>query len=318
MVDKIEKYSMRTAYGNSLAELMKKNSKIVILAADTEGGTHVSEASKKYRNRTYNFGIAEQNMFCAAAGMANTKLIPFVNTYGIFASMRALEMLRTSIALNKSNVKVIVSHLGLDVGQDGPTHQVIEDISIIRSIPGMTILSPLDKIDLYQQLKWAIKYNGPVYLRTGRRKIITYLNKNYKFEIGKWPIILDGKKVCIIALQVMMEATIEAVKLLKSQNIFPLVLHASSLKPIDEKDFLNKTKNIKAFVTVEDHNKYGGLGSIVSEILSNKNPRALEQVGVMDTFGKSGDANDVFNKFNLTSMHIFNKTIAAIKRIMVE
>lgn len=306
---------MRTAYGRELKKLMRSNSKIIILAADTEGGTHVAEASSKFKLRTYNFGIAEQNMMCAASGMANSKLIPIVNTYGVFASMRALEMLRTSIALNNSNVKVVVSHLGLDVGQDGPTHQILEDISIIRSIPNMTILSPLDEIDLKQQLLWAIKFNGPVYLRTGRRKVITYLNNNYKFKIGRWPTICKGKNICIIALQVMMAATMEAVKKLNKENIFPLVLHASSLKPIDEKYFLNKTKIIKAFVTVEDHNRYGGLGSIVAEILSNKSPKILEQVAVMDVFGKSGDANDVFKKYNLTSVEIYKKTKAAIKRI---
>ena len=308
-------YSMRTAYGKELYKLMTINKKIIILAADTEGGTHVAEASSKLKLRTFNFGIAEQNMMCAASGMANTKLIPFVNTYGIFASMRALEMLRTSVALNNSNVKIVVSHLGLDVGQDGPTHQVIEDISIIRSIPNMTILSPLDEIDLKQQLLWAIKYNGPVYLRTGRRKVTTYLNKKYSFKIGRWPIICKGEKVCIVVLQVMMSETIEAVKKLNKENIYPLVLHASSLKPIDEKDFLNKTKSIKALITVEDHNKYGGLGSIVAEILSNKSPKVLEQVAVNDTFGKSGDAKDVFEKYNLTSKEIYKKTKAAIRRI---
>ncbi len=310
-----ENFSMRTHYGVLMKKFMVKNKRIVILGADTFGGTHVKFASEEFPRRSINFGISEQNMMAAAAGLASTNKIPIVNTYGMFASMRALEMLRTAICLNNANVKIVSSHCGLDVGQDGPTHQIIEDISILRSIPNLKILTPMDKYELHSQLDWMIKYNGPVYLRTIRRKQGEFYKKKTNFKIGEWPIIKKGKNVTIICLQVTYPYVERAAFILKNKyNISAQIIHASSLKPVNENSFLKKIRDTKLIVTVEDHNIYGGLGSIVSEILSTKMPKKLVRIGVKDRFGKSGAAEEIFKLYGISENNIVKTILKKIKK----
>lgn len=308
-------YSLRNAYGEQLAQLLEDRPEVVVLSADTVGGTHVDTAVSAYPGRHYGFGIAEQNMVAAAAGMATTGLAPIVNTFGIFGSMRALEMFRTSVCLNRFNVKMVVSHLGIDVGEDGATHQVIEDLAIMRAIPNLSILTPADALELRCQLEWMLDYEGPVYLRTGRSKVPSVLPANYVFEPGHWPVLRKGTDVTLVALQIMVQQALEAAERLEQQGISVQVLNASMIKPLAEDVIMEQLARTHCVVTVEDHNIKGGLGTLVSELVCARVPMVVERVGVNDRFGKSGNVKELFPLFGLSADAIVEKTLRALDRI---
>jgi len=306
--------SMRNAFGNYIVELAKIRDDFVILDADVAGGTRTKLFKITFPNRFIQCGIAEQNMMSVAAGLSTTGLIPIVTCYAIFASMRAIEQARNSIAYPNFNVKVVASHLGLDVGPDGPTHQAIEDISIYRSIPNFKVVAPADPNEMKAVFPVILNSYGPVYLRTGRSPLPTFLDKDIKFEWGKGQILLEGDDVTIIAIGVMVYRALEAAKQLEKDGISCRVVNMSSLKPIDTELIIDSAKKTRVIVTAEDHNIIGGLGGAVAEVLSENYPVPMSRVGVMDCFAESGDAKELAEKYGLDSKGIEK----AVKKILEE
>ncbi|MGR3178622.1 MAG: transketolase family protein [Candidatus Anammoxibacter sp.] len=304
--------SMRDAFGHALVELARKRDDFVILDADVAGGTGAHIFRKEFPDRFIQCGIAEQNMMSVAAGLSTTGVIPIVTCYAVFASMRAIEQARNSIAYPEFNVKIAVSHLGLDVGPDGPTHQAIEDIAIYRSIPNFKVVSPADPNELKAALSIILDTDGPVYFRTGRSPLPTFLNKDVKFVIGKGSVLIDGKDVTIIAVGVMVYRAMEAAKMLKKTGTNCRVVNMASLKPIDVDLIIDSAKKTGCFVTAEDHNIMGGLGSAVAEVLVENYPVPMVRVGIMDRFAESGDPEDLAKKYNLNSEAI----IKAVKKVV--
>jgi transketolase len=308
------KIPLREAYGEALARLGDERDDFITVDADMCGATFVEMFRTKFPDRHIRFGIAEQNMMSAAAGLSTTGVIPIVNTMAVFASMRALEQLRTSIAMSRFNVKIVASHQGVDVGQDGPTHQCIEDISIIRAIPNMVLLAPTDPVETEAMLRFMLDYDGPVYLRTGRSPVPTLLPADYSFQLGQWPTIRDGDDVTLVGVGTQVERVLLAAEELAREGISAQVLSASSLKPIDEPALTAKIAGTGCAVTVEDHNIHGGVGSILAEILARHEPMPIEFAGVPDRFGDSGFPEELFAKLGFSIEDIVTKARAAIER----
>ena len=310
----VEKISLREAYGKALVKIGSEYENFITLDADMCGATSVGTFRDAFPDRHICFGIAEQNMMSAAAGLSTFGYIPIVNTMAVFASMRAIEQFRTSVAFPNFNVKVVGSHQGIGVGNDGPTHQCIEDISIMRAIPNTVILSPGDDVELEAMMRYMLDYNGPVYLRTGRLSVRRLFYADYSFEVGKWPVLRDGTDATIVANSVMIEYALEAAVLMEKEGVSVKVLNASTLKPIDEADFISKVEATGCVVTAEDHNTEGGVGSIVADMLCKHSPMPLEKVGVQDRFGESGDAEELFERFGMTASDICKSLRAVILR----
>ncbi len=314
LIDTSVKISLREAYGKTLVKIGNDRADFITLDADMCGATSVGIFRDEFPDRHICFGIAEQNMMSAAAGLSTFGYTPIVNTMAVFASMRAIEQFRTSVAFPNFNVKVVGSHQGIGVGNDGPTHQCIEDISIMRAIPNTVILSPGDDIELEAMMRYMLDYKGPVYLRTGRLPVVRLFDKDYSFEVGRWPVLRDGTDATIVANSVMIEFALEAAETMKGEGLSIKVLNASTLKPVDEEDFIAKVAATGCVVTAEDHNTIGGLGSIVSDILCKHRPMPLEKIGVQDRFGESGDAEELFERFGMTALDICAAVRAAILR----
>lgn len=291
---------IRKAYGEALVEEFSKNDRIVVLDADVSKGTFSYLCKKIDPNRFFNFGLAEQNMMGAAAGFAAMGMIPFVNSFAVFLSMRACEQLRTSIAYPRLNVKIAAGHGGISVGEDGATHQAIEDLGITRSIPNLVVLVPCDPIETRAAVKASVRYEGPVYIRLARPAVRPILPTNYEFHIGKGVILRDGTDIALLATGIMTAVTLEAATVLEKKGTSSLVINISTLKPIDEELVVMAARKTKLVVTVEDHNIIGGLGSAVAEVLSERHPSRLKRIGLRDTFGESGKASDLLRKYGLT------------------
>jgi len=304
--------SMRDAFGNCIVELARTRDDFVILDADVAGGTGTKVFRNEFPGRFIQCGIAEQNMMSMAAGLSTTEIIPVVTCYAVFASMRAVEQARNSIAYPKFNVKIVTSHLGLDVGPDGPTHQAIEDIAIYRAIPNFKIISPADPFELKKALPVMLDSEGPVYFRTGRSPTPNIFNDNIKFELGKGTIVCEGSDITVIAVGVMVHRAIEASDKLQRDGISCQVVNMSTLKPIDKELIVRCAEETGCFVTAEDHNVYGGLGSAVAEVLAKMHPCPVEFVGIQDVFAESGDPKDLAEKYGLTSPYI----VKAAKRVL--
>lgn len=303
--------SLREAFGKTLVKLSTKYNNFVVLDADVAGGTGTHHFRKNNPERFYQFGIAEQNMMAAASGMAAMGLIPFVTTFAVF-SLRAIEQARLSIAYAKRNVKIVSSHPGLDVGPDGASAQAFEDLAMFRSIPNMVVISPADSHEVAQATEAIIKYQGPVYMRTGRSPCPRILGENYNFEIGKGKIIIDGHDLTIFAIGVEVHRAIEASKKLKSDGIEARVVNISTLKPIDV-ELINKcVKETGCLVTAEDHNILGGLGGAVSEVVAQNCPCPIEFVGIHDCFGESGEPDELVEKYAISS----NAIVLASKKVL--
>ncbi|MFZ7119456.1 MAG: transketolase family protein [Eubacteriaceae bacterium] len=304
----------RVAYGNALAELGKTNKDIVVLDADLSKSTNTATFGKVFPERHFNCGIAEQNLLGVAAGLAAAGKIPFASTFAVFGAGRAFEIIRNSICYPKLNVKVAVTHSGLTVGEDGATHQSIEDIAIMRSLPNMTVLCPADAVETDKMIKAVVEYNGPVYIRLGRPNLPVILNEDYKFEIGKSVQLADGKDVTIIAIGIMVAEAIKAKEELEKQGIAARVINMSSIKPLDEEAVINAAKDTGAIVTAEEHSIIGGLGSAVADVLVKDIYAPLEKVGVKDTFGESGTPAELLKKYGLTSKEIVEAAKKSISR----
>jgi transketolase len=310
----MEQIATRDAYGKALKELGMINDDIIVLDADLSKSTKTADFQKVKPNHFINVGIAEQNLMGIAAGIAATGKIPFASTFAMFATGRAFEIIRNSIAYPKLNVKIVATHSGITVGEDGGSHAAIEDISLMRSVPNMTVIVPADGVETEKVIKKIVEYNGPVYVRLGRSKVPVIYDDSYEFEIGKFSTLREGKDVSIIACGIMVAKALEAAEKLAEDGIMAEVINASTIKPFDAKTVLNSVKKTNCVVTVEEHNIYGGLGSAVSEVLCGNYPAPLEMVGVMDVFGESGSPDELLEKFNLTSREIINKVNIVLKR----
>lgn len=308
----------RSAYGKMLAELGETYPNLVVLDADLSGATMSKYFAETYPERFFNMGIAESNMTGVAAGLATCGKIPFVNSFAIFSAGRAWEQVRNSIVYPKLNVKVIGSHGGLSVGEDGATHQCIEDFALMRAIPGMVVLCPCDGNEMRQAVAALMKHHGPAYMRLGRLAVETVTDSipGYRFELGKGAVLSDGDDVTIVATGLMVQMVIEAADILKASGISARVIDIHTLKPLDEELILKAAKETGAVVTTEEHNIIGGLGSAVSDFLSENYPVPVVRHGVADEFGRSGKASEVLEAYGLTSNCIVDsvKLALALKR----
>jgi transketolase len=280
--------SLREAFGKALAALVHQYPDLVVLDADIAGGTGVHHVRKAHPQRLLQFGIAEQNMMAAAAGLAAVGLLPVVTTFAVFC-LRAIEQVRLSIAYAGRNVKIVASHPGLDVGPDGGSAQALEDMAAFRAIPGMTVISPADPIEMALATKAVLDFNGPVYMRTGRSAATRLFDDGHRFEIGKGQIIRDGRDLTIVACGVEVARALKAAELLAGDRIAARVVNMPTVKPIDSRLLAQCAEETGAFVTAEDHNIYGGLGGAVAEALARERPAPIEFVGLNDRFGESGE-----------------------------
>ena len=301
------KIATRDAYGKALVEIGEKYPEVVVLDADLSKSTKTADFAKQYPDRFFDMGIAEANMIGTAAGLATTGKIPFVSTFALFGSLRVGDQVRNSICYPNLNVKIAVTHSGLTVGEDGASHQAVEDIAMMRAIPNMTVIVPADAEETKQVIYQAAKYKGPMYIRLGRPKVPVVFDENYQFEIGKGTIVNQGTDVTIIAMGVMLSPAIEAAKELENDGIYVRVINMSSVKPIDKEIIIKASQETKGIVTAEEHNIYGGLGSAVAEVVTESAPTIVKRVGVEDTFGESGTPDELLEKYGLTKEHIIEK-----------
>ena len=307
------KIATREAYGKALAELGKVNDKIVVLDADLSKSTKTADFGKEFPDRFINMGIAEANMMGVAAGLSTCGKIPFVSSFAMFAAGRAFEQIRNSICYPRLNVKICATHAGLTVGEDGASHQAIEDLAIMRAIPNMTVISPADAVETEAAIKAIAEYEGPCYVRLGRAAVNVINDPaTYKFEIGKGVELREGNDVTIVATGIMVDEALVAQEALKNEGISARVINIHTLKPLDVNLLVKAAKETKAIVTVEEHNIIGGLGSAVSEALSEECPVPLVKVGVRDTFGESGKPNELLKAYGLTAENIVEAVKKAI------
>lgn len=295
-----KKIATRESYGNALAELGEKYD-IVVLDADLSKSTKTEVFKKKFPDRFINMGIAEQNMMSTAAGLASCGKIVFASSFAMFAAGRAFEQIRNSIAYPNLNVKIGATHAGISVGEDGATHQCLEDIGIMRTIPNMVIINPADDVEARAAVKAAADHNGPVYLRFGRLGVPVIYGDDYKFELGKGVTLKDGSDVTIFATGLMVEASLSAAEALSEQGISARVVNIHTIKPIDREMIVNAARETGAVVTCEEHNIIGGLGSAVAEVLCEEYPVPMVRVGVKDCFGKSGVPAQLLKDYGLTA-----------------
>lgn len=295
-----DKQATREAYGKALLILGAENSNVVVLDADLSKSTKTADFGKKYPERFFNMGIAESNLLGTAAGLAAAGKIPFASTFAIFAVGRAFEQIRNSIAYPKLNVKIAATHSGITVGEDGGSHQAIEDVAIMRAVPNMVVLVPADGEETRQVILAAAKYHGPVYIRMGRLDVPLLFGEEYSFEIGKANVLREGTDVAIMANGVMVSMALEAAAELAVEGINVSVVNVASVKPLDEETIVRVAETTKAVVTAEEHNIIGGLGSAISEVLAERQPTPIVRVGLKDTFGESGKPNELLEKYGLT------------------
>ena len=311
-MDLDNKIATRESFGKALVELGKENKDVVVLTADLAGATKTSLFEKEFPDRFINVGIAEQNLIGISAGLATTGKIPFASTFAMFAAGRAYDQIRNSVAYPKLNVKICGTHAGVTVGEDGATHQMLEDLSLMRSIPNMTVLCPSDDT----QTKWAIKemakFDGPVYIRLARVATPIIYDENQKFEIGKMVQIGDGTDATIFATGVEVAETLKAKEELEKENINIRVVDVHTIKPIDREMIVKCAKETKKIITIEDHSIIGGLGTAICEVLSEEYPTKVIRMGMNDKFGKSGKAEQLLKYFKLDSQAIIEKVLSLI------
>jgi len=301
---KAKQQPTRYSYAEAIIELGEKNPKVVVLDADVSKSIKTNEFAEKYPDRSFNFGVAEQNMMAAAAGMATTGLIPFATTYAVFASMRALDMVRNSIHYPRLNVKIAASHGGITPGPDGVTHQGQEDLSIIRAIANSTIIAPADPSTTKLAVWAAAEYDGPVYLSFTRDPVPTIFDLNYPFEIGKAVTVRDGNDATIIAIRDLVVQALIAAEHLAAKGLNIRVIDCHTLKPLDVETVLEAAVETGAIVAAENNMFYGGLGSAVAEALVENHPIPMKRIGVRDTFAESGPYLDLLEKYGLSARHI--------------
>ncbi len=304
----------RDAYGEVLQEIGQENEQIIVLDADLSQSTKTIQFKKLFPERHFNCGIAEQNMMGVAAGLSTAGKIPFASTFAIFGAGRAYEQVRNSICYPKLNVKIAVTHAGLTVGEDGATHQMVEDISLMRTLPNMIVTVPADAAETKAIVRWAVDYNGPVYIRMGRSGVDDVMTEDCNFVPGKSVQLKEGNDVTLIACGVMVSAALDAAKLLSEKNIDARVINMSSIKPIDEEAIIKAAEETGAIVTCEEHSVIGGLGAAVAEVVTRTIPVSMEFIGVQDSFGESGTPAALLEKYGLTAEDIFSAAIKVLER----
>ncbi|MFL0196076.1 transketolase family protein [Clostridium sp. WILCCON 0269] len=305
------KIATREAYGKILVELGAKNKKIVVFDADLSKSTKTSNFKEAHPERFMDMGIAESNMMAVAAGISTCDKIPFVSTFAIFATGRAFEQIRNSICYPNLNVKICATHAGITVGEDGASHQSVEDISLMRSIPNMIVICPSDAVETEEAIKAIVEMKGPCYVRLGRSGVpVINNNENYKFQLGKSVKLREGKDAVIMATGIMVDAALEAYNILAEEGIKVSVLNIHTIKPIDKDEIIKEARQTGVVVTAEEHSIIGGLGSAVCEILSENLPTPVIRVGIKDTFGESGKPAELLKAYGLTSDDI----VKAVKK----
>ena len=304
----VKKIATRESYGNALAELGAEHKDVVVLDADLAAATKTGVFKKAFPERFIDCGIAESNMMGVAAGLATTGLVPFASSFAMFAAGRAFEQVRNSIGYPHLNVKIGATHAGISVGEDGATHQCNEDIALMRTIPGMVVISPADDVEAKAAVKAAYEHQGPVYLRFGRLAVPVINDRpDYKFEIGKGVVLREGKDLTIIATGLPVSNCLEAAEKLAADGIDAKVINIHTIKPLDEELVVAAAKETGKVVTVEEHSVIGGLGSAVCDVLAEKAPTKVMKIGINDTFGESGPAVELLKKYGLDTDSIYDK-----------
>ena len=310
----VKKIATRESYGNALVELGKEHENLVVLDADLAAATKTGTFKKAFPDRHIDCGIAEANMVGIGAGLAAAGMVPFVSSFAMFAAGRAFEQVRNSVGYPHLNVKIGATHAGISVGEDGATHQCNEDIALMRTIPGMVVISPADDVEAKAAVRAAYEYDGPVYLRFGRLAApVIFDEETYKFEIGKGQVVTEGTDVTIIATGLMVGNSMEAAKMLAEKGISAKVINMATINPLDEELVIAAAKETGKVVTVEEHSVIGGLGSAVCDVLSEKCPTPVLKVGVNDVFGHSGPALDLIAEFGLDAKGIAEKVERFVK-----
>ncbi|UCG34972.1 MAG: transketolase family protein [Candidatus Omnitrophota bacterium] len=309
----MESLYARDIYGKTLIELGKKDLRVVVLDADLSGSTRTALFGREYPDRFFNFGVAEQNMMAAAAGLASCGKIVFASTFAMFATARVMDQVRNSICYNNFNVKIVASHAGITVGEDGSSHQALEDINLLRAIPQLRIIVPCDAWETRDAIFAAYETEGPFYIRMGRAKIPTIEQKK-KFKVGKGYVIEEGEDLAIIACGIMMNESLEANKLLKKEGVSATVVNMHTIKPIDEDLIVDIAKKHKKIMVCEEHQVIGGLYSAVCEVLARKCPTLIERVGIEDSFGQSGSPKELMDFYGLSSSGIAKKAQKFIRQ----
>lgn len=298
----------RDAYGDALLALGRKRSDVVVLDADLSGSTKTGKFAKAFPDRFFNLGVAEQDMIGTAGGLALAGKLPFASTFAIFETGRAWEQIRQTICYSNLNVKLVATHSGITVGEDGASHQAIEDVALMRVLPNMTVIVPSDGNETMKAVEAIADYYGPVYVRLGRSKVPTVMPEDYKFNIGKAYTFHIGKDVNIIAMGIMVAMSLEAAEILREKGIDTGVINMSTIKPIDTETIIRAAKSCKLIVTAEEHSIIGGLGGAVSEFLSEHYPILIKRIGIKDNFGCSGPSDELLKLYGLTPEHII-KTV---------
>ncbi len=309
----VKKIATRESYGHALEELGAEYPQIVVLDADLKASTRTEYFAAKYPDRFYDCGIAEGNMMAVAAGLATTGKIPFASTFAMFAAGRAYEQVRNSIGYPHLNVKIGATHAGITVGEDGASHQCLEDIALMRVIPGMVVLSPSDDVEARACVRAAAAYEGPVYMRFGRYAVPVFNDPDMKFEIGRGQLVKEGRDVTIVATGICVAAAIDAAKILESEGIDAEIINICTIKPIDRELLVASAAKTGRVVTAEEHSIIGGLGGAVAEVLSEECPTRMTRIGVRDRFGESGTAAELIHKYGLDGEGIA-KSVAAFVR----
>ena len=300
----VKKIATRDSYGKALAELGAEFENLVVLDADLAGATKTGTFQKVFPERHFDCGIAEANMVCMAAGLSTTGLVPFASTFAMFAAGRAFEQIRNSIGYPHLNVKIGATHGGISVGEDGACHQCCEDFGLMRTIPGMVVMSPADDVEARAMVRAAYEHEGPVYMRFGRAAVPVIHEEGMKFEIGKGEVLRDGSSVAIIANGLMVNEALVAAEELASAGIDAMVINMATIKPLDEELVLSAAKKCGKVITCEEHSVIGGLGEAVCALLSEKCPTVVRRIGVNDEFGHSGPAAALLKQFGLSAEHI--------------
>ncbi len=296
-----DKMATRQAYGEALVEIGEKNKSLIVMDADLSKSTMTVSFSKAYPDRFFNMGIAEQNMYGVAAGLAASGKTVVASTFAMFATGRAFEIIRNSIGYPHLNVKVCATHAGVTVGEDGASHQAIEDIALMRSIPGMVVLNPSDGVSAKKAIEAAIEMDGPCYVRLGRASVPVIYDEDLDFEIGKGITVQDGKDVTVVATGIMVNEAMNAADQLKKEGFSVRVIDIHTIKPIDKDIIIKAAKETKGIVTAEEHSVIGGLGSAVSEVTSAQAPVKIKMIGIKDRFGQSGKPDELMKEYNITA-----------------
>lgn len=308
----VRKVATRDSYGNALAALGAKIPNLVVLDADLAGATKTAVFKKAFPDRFIDCGIAEGNMMSIAAGLSTAGMIPFASTFAMFAAGRAFEQIRNSIGYPHLNVKIGATHGGISVGEDGASHQCLEDLALMRTIPGMVVMCPADDTEARAAVKAAIEHDGPVYLRFGRYAVPVINDEDYKFEIGKGSVLREGKDVSIIANGLCVSSALEAAERLAADGIDAEVINICTIKPLDEELVVRSAAKTGKVVTAEEHSIVGGLGGAVAECLAEKCPTKLYRIGMRDRFGESGSAAELLHKYELDGEGIYRQVKAFV------